>query len=135
MCLGQLSVQQRLVQAGLQRRLAFSAQIAVSRVEIIEARVQKCVDHFRRLCQTDPAVLHRKAHEAEAEVLFDMFHIGASSFMFCLYFNGREGFHQAPFSGTQNGSPRTWGCRLLLYYRFCIETQAIHLDGWMLKYS
>ena len=26
-------------------------------------------------------------------------------------------------------------CRLLLYYRFCIETQAIHLDGWMLKYS
>ena len=105
MCLGQPSVQQRLVKAGLQRRLSFSAQIAVSRVEIIEARVQKCVDHFRRLCQIDPAVLYRKAHEAEAEVLFDMFHIGAPSFMFCLYFNGREGFHQAPFSGTQNGSP------------------------------
>ena len=46
MCLGQPSVQQRLVKAGLQRRLAFSAQIAVSRVEIIEARIQKRVDHF-----------------------------------------------------------------------------------------
>ena len=28
-----------------------------------------------------------------------------------------------------DGSPRTWGCRLPLYYWFCIETQAIHLDG------
>ena len=57
-------------ETGLQRRLALALQIAVGCVEIIEARIQKRVDHFCRFCQVDLAVFHRQAHKDETEVLF-----------------------------------------------------------------
>ena len=62
-------------QAGLERLFALALQIAVRRVKIVEACVQKCVYHTVRLRDIDLAVLHRKAHKAKAEVLFDPFHV------------------------------------------------------------
>ena len=62
-------------QAGLERLFALALQIAVRRVKIVEACVQKCVYHAVRLRDIDLAVLHRKAHKAKTEVLFDPFHV------------------------------------------------------------
>ena len=54
---------------------ALALQIAVRRVKIVEACVQKCVYHSVRFRDIDLAVLHRKAHKAKTEVLFDPFHV------------------------------------------------------------
>ena len=82
-------------------------------------RVQKCVNHFRRFRQINLAILHRQAHEAEAKVLFEMFHIRAPFFLFCFYFNGSEGFHQAPFvrKTAAPGHGAAVCCYIMVLYR------------------
>ena len=66
-----------------QRKLAFALQIAVRGVEVVEARAQKGVDHFRRLRDVDLFALHRQAHEAKAKILFDVLHANAPSCLAC----------------------------------------------------
>ena len=66
-----------------QRKLALALQIAVRGVEVVEARAQEGVDHFRRLRDVDLFALHRQAHEAEAKLLFDVLHANAPSCLTC----------------------------------------------------
>ena len=54
----------------MKRRLAGTVMIAVRRVEIIKTLIQKIVDHAAKLVVIYFAVLHRKAHAAESEILF-----------------------------------------------------------------
>ena len=58
--------------------LALALQIAVCSIKIVKARVQERIDHPAGLLDIHLAVLHRKAHVAEAEVLFDPVHLGYS---------------------------------------------------------
>ena len=58
--------------------LALALQIAVCSIKIVKARVQERIDHPAGLLDVHLAVLHRKAHVAEAEVLFDPVHLGYS---------------------------------------------------------
>ena len=53
-------------------KLAFAADISVSGVEIVEARVDKRVYHFVEFIVVDLVALHRKAHASEAEVFLDL---------------------------------------------------------------
>ena len=70
-------------EAGLQRPLALALQVAVGGVEVVEARAQEGVDHFRRLRDVDLFALHRQAHESKAKILFDVLHANAPSCLTC----------------------------------------------------
>ena len=66
-------------QAGLQRRLAPALKVAVGRVEVVEALLQKIIDHPAGLSQIDLTILQGQAHTAKTEVFLDVFHVQYSS--------------------------------------------------------
>ena len=60
---------------GFQCFLALALQISVRGVKIVEARVQKSVNHTVRLGYVNFAVLHRQTHTSEAEIFPDLIHL------------------------------------------------------------
>ena len=62
-------------QALLQGQLALALKVAVGRVKIIEALLQKAVHHLFCLLYIDVLADHGQAHTAEAEILPDLFHL------------------------------------------------------------
>ena len=59
-------------EAFLQCLLAFSADVIVCGIEIIEAVFEEGIDHFGELDIVDGVTVHREAHAAEAEVFLDI---------------------------------------------------------------
>ena len=57
-----------------ERQLALALQIAVRRVKIVEARVQKRIHHAAGLRRVHFLSLHRQAHKTEAEFSLELFH-------------------------------------------------------------
>ena len=55
-------------EAFLQRLFAFTADVIVCGIEIIEAVFEEGIDHFREFDIVDGFAVHREAHAAEAEV-------------------------------------------------------------------
>ena len=65
---------------GLQSQLTFAVEIAVCRVEVVEARLQKSVHHAAGLRGVYLAVLHGQPHIAKTEILLDPIHRTALPF-------------------------------------------------------
>ena len=61
-------------QAGLERLFAFALKIAVRRIEVVEARLQKRIDHPSGFLKVHAFPVHRQAHAAKAEILLDVVH-------------------------------------------------------------
>ena len=58
-------------QTGSERGFAFALNVAMRGVKIVEAFSEKGIDHLPGLVEIDLAALHRQAHCAETEILFD----------------------------------------------------------------
>ena len=61
-------------QAGLERLFALALKIAVRRIEVVEARLQKRIDHPSGFLKVHAFPVHRQAHAAKAEILLDVVH-------------------------------------------------------------
>ncbi len=72
-----------------QRLFALTAEITVRRVKVIEAGVDKIIDHSAEFFMIDLAVLHRQTHTSEFEILFYFFkitHLPSSVYVITVFF-------------------------------------------------
>ena len=61
-------------------QFAFPVDIAVRRVEVVKARLQKVVDHFLDLLGVHVLPQHGQTHAAKAEISFDLIHFASPLF-------------------------------------------------------